>query len=1425
MFTKDLLLNAEWNKPKDRTVQLHRHPAFFGTASDIFKDCCGFCPEPQDEEEELVAETEAEIYIQGDISFVTDNPGRQQIGSFNPLTDDDWTEMAYVGNTARLCQAIVDGDVEHVQDWCAGEGADVNRRDHTGRTPLQLAAWCSTPEVAQVLINHGARLVARMADGMTALHIAARRGEAGIVKAILKKSEQNEEVEEEKLDKKLDEMRAKRMASKEGAAKDGKGNDEIEDSSDMDLVEHEDLDSEDSDSDEMTQGSFVRVEDRTPGNEPDDDGNADEPDVYDPNVSAWDYPVNPLHLAIMGGHVEVVGTLVSDFGADVLLPIKIKNEYSLEPRAAILTLVLATMFAPDAPKMARQLLASGASSSQADMHEVTALHFVVNECSDQVLDMLFEYDAAAATAAVNHMTAKGYYFRAEVTTPLLTALNKRDEKLAIRLLERGAKPEITLEAFQKAYQRKFERSDYDFDQIAQAYTEGVTQPIVLAAQADMPSVIEKLIAIGANVNTLTKEALNALPGAQTSNRYGRNGENVKSLLDLVRDRQEALRKALRTEKKDVPEVETLREDSHYLKNLDHGTYREWLASGDLERAKAVVKALHKQRDDEIAKQGQDEGPGSKEKRDAVWQTLSALEGLETTLVNLGAKTFTELHPDVKVEVQERNNYGYHHSNRNRKKYEEPYQTVCDYGLAVLGPTKENGYTALFEAAWRGDTRRVKELTMAPWRIETVGVTLGTDGSGEAPPLLVAMYDAAGFSPFAIAVLREHLQLARDILEIATVQHKPKKDEARYRYLLEKPEDDEDSDQESNNPDDVPISSRLVDAQYTINDIAALADTAESHVSPLNMLKWSSQVYRMLGSLEDYRKSSQSAVKPNFELSQWDSGYKEKYAQGHVANVMARHNNGDENTLWEYAIRRGDIRLFRFLQECGENLVQREESDESDGAKIFEAPGGTFDAAMRYSRSEMAGELIKRDGNRLPLLKFVERAGAEMKEKPKYYQGLTVYGRKRKDWADRSRGIMSRQPLEEDTPPLLLAAFENRVDVTEYFLSEAPLRRYEEFVETHRDHKAIQALSEKPGGIKKVLTSWLGARRELAIHASVLGRIVDKQHPTRQLEFLLDVFPGAVDHTNCDRITPLLAAFRAARIDAATLLIARGADQAARDRRLENVLHHLVYSPCGSAERSLAANLRALIGLLEPTLPKDLLVQRSSADAGGHTPLSKLLHLDRSSPPSLDALRVLLDFSHGRDLHVMSGAGDLPLHTVVRRGWADVARLFLERDPSLLHREHAVGATPMDVLDNAILRHAVKNPPSLPSDNAWGRPSVQNLVDRPAAQFDPGREQRRTANTLENTRRVCLDVAAASPHGKRKLVSLFDANEVAARLAEKERGGGGARGWSRRSGMAKYDDNSDGASDWKDEVEGWMRQAGCFFDNDRQWYGNSTPAYR
>lgn len=291
------------------------------------RDCCGHCPVPKTEDEKKIAEEEGKIYVSGNISFIRDDPGRQvrkplrcrphpytivtadspnqQIGSFNPLTDDDWTAMAYIGDNARFFQAIVDGDVSHITHWLSQEGADPNTRDHTGRTPLHLAVMCSTAEVVRALVNGGARLVSRLADGKTALHLAAARGNVEIIKILMEKSTENEAEHEEK----DNQRRRARVAAKtndNGTECEGGGGD---DESDGELVETDESEDE---AQSMATGSFVKVKQKTVAS-PDDatlEEDEEQPDFFDVNVLAWDIPCSALHLAIAEGHVEAVKLLV-----------------------------------------------------------------------------------------------------------------------------------------------------------------------------------------------------------------------------------------------------------------------------------------------------------------------------------------------------------------------------------------------------------------------------------------------------------------------------------------------------------------------------------------------------------------------------------------------------------------------------------------------------------------------------------------------------------------------------------------------------------------------------------------------------------------------------------------------------------------------------------------------------------------------------------------------------------------------------------------------------------------------------------------------------------------------------------------------------------------------------------------------------------
>ncbi|KIM35117.1 hypothetical protein M413DRAFT_32741 [Hebeloma cylindrosporum] len=65
--------------------RLHRHVVFAGKS----------CPVPETEDERAMLRRESESHIYGRLTFMEMNPGRQLIGSFNPITTGDWTAEAY----------------------------------------------------------------------------------------------------------------------------------------------------------------------------------------------------------------------------------------------------------------------------------------------------------------------------------------------------------------------------------------------------------------------------------------------------------------------------------------------------------------------------------------------------------------------------------------------------------------------------------------------------------------------------------------------------------------------------------------------------------------------------------------------------------------------------------------------------------------------------------------------------------------------------------------------------------------------------------------------------------------------------------------------------------------------------------------------------------------------------------------------------------------------------------------------------------------------------------------------------------------------------------------------------------------------------------------------------------------------------------
>lgn len=1398
LYAKDLLLNAEWNRPKERDTTLHRHPAFFGNADDVIGDCCGHCPKPVTPEDEDIAEVENKIYVSGDLTFIKDDPGRQAIGSFNPLTADDWTEMAYVGNTARLCQAIVDGDAEHVQDWLNQDGADPNERDYTGRTPLQLAVMSSTPEIVQILIDAGARIVARMVDGRTALHLAAMQGKTAMVKALLVKSEANEEVETKKEQAKIDQRKAEKesMASlnrDDAPMKDADAeSDAAQSDEDIDMMDDVD---EDEHADATTEGSIINVrsEKKEEENNMPIDDNEDEPDVYDVNVLTWDTPVSPLHLAIANGHVEVVKLLVEDFGADVLLPVKLLHEHSKTPRAAILPLVLALNLAPQlADEMTRTLLALGASPAQADIDNVTALHYFAAK-NAALLSTMISANQPGAKRAVNHLQMTGSQWNPSTKSTLQSAIIHGDAASIEALLELGAQPQIDFGAYITSYKTKWEAYG-DSESNLKTFQRNFQQPVLTAVEHELPSVVLKLLDAGADVNCLNPEAWRAVHDGRT-NGY----ETTGSLLDATLQKIKLLNEWVETEEKDKTVKETnafgirnevfppvaLKADSHYLGNLTPGSYVYWTTLKQLQGAKAKYEKDLKDYE-EKAKAVPFDSAGWKEKLTAVKKLLAEYESLEFGLRERGAKTFKDLYPDLQHNSNNNNNY---HSSNYRQEAPKPWTPKLDFQLPDLTDERREAYVKLFEACWNADLDTIKELTLAVW------------GENQTP-LQIAARDIAGFTPFAIAVLQQHLELAKSLLEIAQAQYSPEEPTVQAKYSLHAQDsEDEDGVSDDGDDDEIQVFREIVDDKFTIENIGEVQSQVKSKVTALEILAWYYPVSQFLeeddsngnaldnstyhGYIRYHGRKSTGGKAPRKILKDAVNGRTYRVAQ--QASSESYLEVSKPTNLFQLAIFMDDKSLLEFLLSTGEEYtVRRGSTDDEPACKFYTISEGDFHYAIQLGKVQLLKEIVRRTGAGIPLDTLVKKSGVEVTKKPRYYQGLSVHGKKRADWAAAGRDTHYQAPREEH-PPLLHAARLTNLDSIEWFLSDAATHAYYEFAENNKKDARIQSLAKAKGGLQLSINRWLNLRSKLLIHIIVLSKT--NEESLSVLRHLCETQPELINHKSANGLTPLHLAFSLHRIEMAKILIDAGADQTTRNHNNDNLVHSAIRYSSQNTEVGLK-KLRHLLELIDTRLLAGMFTERASSEPGATTPLAQWvfstvkgsLHwygshqgcfnrgIDEAISKQQDFLRLLLDFSKGEDLGLVNGEGDTPVHAVVRYGADLILRVMLGCRPDLLFRENASGRTPYEMAEDAYLAQKVfKNPPNtgaLTTNVYYGQAPTSKILQCSIESFVSRQEDKRC--TQEKVWRVCEEFKAQSTTGKkRKLVSLLEANEVAKRLAAKK----------------------------------------------------------
>lgn len=86
--------------------------------------------------------------------------------------------------------------------------------------------------------------------------------------------------------------------------------------------------------------------------------------------------------------------------------------------------------------------------------------------------------------------------------------------------------------------------------------------------------------------------------------------------------------------------------------------------------------------------------------------------------------------------------------------------------------------------------------------------------------------------------------------------------------------------------------------------------------------------------------------------------------------------------------------LKFLLDIYEYWTAQVLDADDEVSGFYSFPVYDFKIAIEEGRVELLSEIIRRTGAGLPLESMVKNTGVELQVKPRWYQGLTVYGKKR-----------------------------------------------------------------------------------------------------------------------------------------------------------------------------------------------------------------------------------------------------------------------------------------------------------------------------------------------------------------------------------------------------------------------------------------------
>ena len=221
---------------------------------------------------------------------------------------------------------------------------------------------------------------------------------------------------------------------------------------------------------------------------------------------------------------------------------------------------------------------------------------------------------------------------------------------------------------------------------------------------------------------------------------------------------------------------------------------------------------------------------------------------------------------------------------------------------------------------------------------------------------------SGNNPFSLAFLRGHVDVAKAVLDIAKAQYSPEEKDA-LRFRMHRKDDDtvgSMSEDESETDDDAEpqLVEQKVSKKFTIENIGQVSMQVKSNTRPLEIILWNT---------------------PSFKM---DKG-------------KATDLDTCQLSLFRIVLKRDDMAgLKRLLDLASHHASQKLEGDGDEPVGLFSFPEDEYLWAVMNGKTQALAEIIKRTGAGMPVDHLVKKSGVEVKDKPRFYQGLSVYGKKR-----------------------------------------------------------------------------------------------------------------------------------------------------------------------------------------------------------------------------------------------------------------------------------------------------------------------------------------------------------------------------------------------------------------------------------------------